>query len=82
MTEDYEFHVSGLLGPVVRSALPELTACAAPTECVLTGMADGPDDVTQLLERLADHHLVATHIVISSGDRWVHGETRPDPGGG
>jgi hypothetical protein len=70
MTAAYEFHVSGLLGPVVLSALPELTASDEPEHSVLTGKAQGPEDIVELLCRLTDYRLVATHIVITQDTRW------------
>ena len=70
MAEMYEFHVTGLIGPVVESALPELTTQAAMEHSVLTGMASEPRDVQELLHKLTDHGLVADHIVIATGTRW------------
>jgi len=66
----YEFHVAGLIGPVVRSALPELTTGAGDRNSVLSGRADGPDDVDRVLRRLGDAGLTPTHIVISHERRW------------
>jgi hypothetical protein len=75
----YEFHVTGLIGPVVEAALPELTSQAAPKHSVLTGTTDEALDVQTLLDKLTDHGLVADHIVIATGTRWR--DTRP-PGTG
>jgi hypothetical protein len=66
----YEFHVTGLIGPVVEAALPELTSQAAPKHSVLIGTADEPLDLQTLLGKLTDHGLVADHIVIATGTRW------------
>lgn len=66
----YEFHVTGLIGPVVEAALPDLTSLPAPKHCVLTGTADEPMDVQTLLAKLTDHGLVADHIVIAPSTRW------------
>jgi len=68
--EIYEFHVAGLIGPVVRSALPELTTGAGDRNSVLSGTANGPDDVDRVLQRLGDAGLAPSHIVISNGRRW------------
>lgn len=70
MAEVYEFHVAGLIGPVVRSALPELATGAGDRNSVLSGKADGPDDVDRVLRQLGDAGLTPSHIVISSGGRW------------
>ena len=70
MAEIYEFRVAGLIGPVVRAAMPELSADNWSPHSVLTGTADGPDDVDGLLRRLTDHGLVASHIRISNQTRW------------
>jgi len=69
MTE-YEFHVSGLIGPVVEAALPELSAGVHRPHSVLSGTANGPDDVDGMLRWLTEHGLEATHITISNGNRW------------
>lgn len=70
MSAMYEFHVTGLIGPVVEAALPELTSQAARKHSVLTGTAQEPLDVQALLGKLTDHGLVADHIVLSAGTRW------------
>lgn len=70
MPEMYEFHVAGLIGPVVRAALPELTPHPNARHSVLTGTAPGPSEVQELLHRLTDHGLVTDHIVIARDDRW------------
>ena len=70
MAEIYEFHVAGLIGPVVRSALPEFTTGPGGRDSVLSGTANSPDDVDRMLQRLGDAGLTATHIVITSNKRW------------
>ena len=70
MADVYEFHVTGLVGPVIEAALPELTIGAPPPSSVLIGTADNPDGVTVLLGRLAEHGLVADHILLSDPCRW------------
>ena len=70
MSAVYEFHVTGLIGPVVESALPELTPHPAPKHSVLTGTAGEPRVVQELLDKLTDHGLVADHIVIAARTRW------------
>jgi hypothetical protein len=70
VAEIYEFHVTGLIGPVVRSALPELATGAGEKNSVLSGTANGPEEVDQVLRRLGDAGLTPSHIVISNGRRW------------
>ena len=77
MTEVYEFHVAGLVGPVVRAALPELSVDAPPPGSVLTGTARSADEVNGLLGWLADHGLEADHILIS-GRHWRTAEPPPE----
>jgi hypothetical protein len=70
VAEIYEFHVAGLVGPVVRSALPELATGAGEKNSVLCGTAEGPDEVEKVLRQLGDAGLDPNHIVISNGRRW------------
>ena len=69
MTE-YEFHVSGVIGPVVESALPELSADIDGRHSLLRGTAQSADDVQGVLHWLAEHGLEATQITITDGNRW------------
>jgi hypothetical protein len=66
----YEFHVVGLLGPVLRGALADLSVDTADRESVLTGTADAPGDVAALLGRLTDAGIVTNQIRISPVTRW------------
>lgn len=70
MPEMYEFHVTGLIGPVIRAALSELTTQPESKHSVLTGTVDETRDVVTLLNKLTDHGLVADHIVIARDTRW------------
>ena len=71
MAQDfYEFHVAGLIGPVIRSALPELSISAEPLGTFLTGRVHELVEVDDLLRRLHDQGLITTHIVISEQDYW------------
>lgn len=70
MADVYEFHVVGLLGPVLRGALADLAVDAADRESVLTGTAQEPGDITTLLRQLDDSGIVPTHIRISRTTRW------------
>jgi hypothetical protein len=72
MADRYEFRVTGLLGPVVQSALPELTAESSARDSVLTGTAPTTAVVDELLCRLREVGLTPSHILIASDSRW-HG---------
>jgi hypothetical protein len=72
VAEVYEFHVTGMVGPVVRAALPELSADAQNRVSVLTGTAASPEDVDDLLRRISDAGLKTTHILITRENRWQH----------
>ena len=77
MPEVYEFHVAGLIGPVVRAALPELSADSQDKRSVLTGTAESAEAIDDLLRRIGDAGLNPTHIVINRESRW-HQPTSPD----
>ena len=65
----YEFHVAGLIGPVIRSALPELTAHRESLATVVTGRVDDSDEVARLLRRLTDHGMIVTRLSITDPSR-------------
>jgi hypothetical protein len=70
MTDVYEFHIAGLISPVVRAALPELVTGTGSRDTMLTGRVTEPGQIQDLLARLNDNGLTATHIVIASRARW------------
>ena len=72
MAEVYEFHVTGEIGPVVRAALPELSADAQSRVSVLTGTAESAEAVDDLLRRIGNAGLKTTHILITRESRWQH----------
>ena len=78
MAEVYEFHVAGVIGPVVRAALPELSADSQDKLSVLTGTAQSPEAVDDLLRRITDAGLNPTHIVINREGRWHQPPTSSD----
>jgi len=78
MAEVYEFHVAGVVGPVVRAALPELSADSQDKRSVLTGTAQSPEAVDDLLRRIDDAGLEPTLIVINRETRWQHRTLPPD----
>lgn len=83
MTDFYEFHIAGLITPVVRSGLPELVAGTGSRDTVLTGRVDDPSDIDHLLRRLDDNELITTHVVIARRTRWdrsLGSETGLPPG--
>lgn len=55
----YEFRVTGGIGPFVRSALPEFTDVPVPAFSVLTGTVRHIDDLRRLLDALEAHGLAA-----------------------
>ncbi|MEP6559695.1 MAG: hypothetical protein ABJD68_01285 [Nakamurella sp.] len=80
MADLYEFHVAGRIGPVIRSALPELATGPEGMNSVLSGAASGHEEVDRMLRRLDDAGLTATHIVITDEQRWrpqVSAESTP-----
>jgi hypothetical protein len=78
MAEVYEFHVAGVVGPVVRAALPELSADSQDKRSVLTGTAQSAEAVDELLRRIDDAGLEPTLIVINRETRWQHSTLPPD----
>lgn len=70
MPDIYEFHVGGLIGPVIQSALPELISTDNGHQTKLFGTAAEPADVHRLLTRLTDSGLIANHILLSNQARW------------
>ena len=78
MPEVYEFHVAGVIGPVVRAALPELSADSQEKRSVLTGTAESADAVDDLLQRISDAGLDTTLIVINRESRWHQPPMPPD----
>ena len=75
MAEVYEFHVTGVIGPVIKAALPELSADSQNRRSVLTGTADSPEAVNDLLRRIGDAGLTTTHILINREGRWREAAT-------
>lgn len=78
MSEVYEFHVAGVVGPVVRAALPELSADSQHRVSVLTGTVATADAVDDLLRRISAAGLDTTHILITRESRWQQGAIPAD----
>ena len=65
MADVYEFRIRGRIGPVVRSAFPELeTTCAVPGTR-LNGRGGDAAEVCELLHRLDDEGLIATDVLMT-----------------
>lgn len=70
MADVYEFHVAGAIGPVLRSALADLATGVTGKQSVLTGTAEDPEVIDDVLRRLDACGLVPTEIRISHENRW------------
>jgi hypothetical protein len=64
----YEFHIAGPIGPLVRAALPELTAHVVPAFTMLTGTTNDHDHLQALLAVLTAHGYTAHNIQASPTD--------------
>ena len=64
MADLYEFRVAGEIGPVIRSAIPELTAHLADQCSILTGCAHSPHAFADVLRQLEVLGLVETEIFV------------------
>ena len=65
MNDDYEFRVTGLIGPLTRAAMPELDSYSYEQETTLTGTAPDEQHIDALLERLDDADVTTNGIVIT-----------------
>jgi hypothetical protein len=70
VAEVYEFHIAGLVGPVVRAALSDLTSHDGPPMSLLSGTADSPAEIDNLLRVLYEHGVCADRILLTRHDRW------------
>lgn len=61
----YEFRVSGRLGPVLRSALPELSAATAGSSTIITGCLREAAEIEALLHQLSQFGATITVIHLS-----------------
>ena len=66
MRDIYELKVTGTLGPLMQTCLPEFTTAAEAPATVLTGTVGGPDDLRRLLDLLAAHGMPALDVHITS----------------
>jgi hypothetical protein len=58
--------------------LPELSADSQDRVSVLTGTAESPAAVDDLLRRISDAGLQTTHILITRESRWQHSTVPAD----
>lgn len=65
MSDDYEFRVTGVVGPLTRAAMPELESCRCEQETTLTGTAPDEQHIRALLERLDNADLTTNDIIIT-----------------
>jgi hypothetical protein len=63
----YEFQVSGLLGPVLRAALPELTVSTAAASTIITGGPAEPTEIAALVGRFHEWGVVVIDVRIGPG---------------
>jgi len=68
---EYEFRVAGSVGPVIRSAMSELTTTAEHRQTVLTGATGEPADINDMLALLGRAGLIPSLIVLSDRQRWI-----------
>ena len=52
MSDLYEFEITGTVGPLIRSCLPELDTVTESASTVLTGTVRGPDELRRVLDLL------------------------------
>lgn len=64
MTAIYEFQVSGLVGSVIRSALPEMQTFEQASGRTLRGTADERGEIDRLLELIQTMNLVLQRLQI------------------
>ncbi len=79
MDDLYEFRVTGTIGPVIRSAIPELTSCRTERSWVLTGDAVGPADIARVLRLLEKFRIVETDIHVRRVTKSCPDDTQPTP---
>jgi hypothetical protein len=66
MPELYEFTISGTIGPLIESCLPDLHPIAETRWTVLIGTVAGPAELHRVLDRLDAHGTPALDIRINN----------------
>lgn len=76
MPELYEIEITGSIGPLIQSCLPDFSVVAESPWTVLSGTVRGPDDLHRVLDLLQAHGTPALDIRITHH----HDESAPSPG--
>ena len=69
MAPIYEFHVVGVVGAVVRAALPEMVMIEQPPRRTLHGTAADRREIERVLELIQTLHVNVRWLQISTGKR-------------
>jgi hypothetical protein len=72
LPERYELGVTGRIGPLIRSCLPQFTETVENESTVLTGTARCPEDLHRMLDLLTTHGLTSQEIRLTH-----HTDTTP-----
>ena len=75
MSDLYEFEITGTIGPLIESCLPELDTVAESASTLLTGTVGGPDELRRVLDLLDAHGKPALDV------RITHHRDDPATGG-
>lgn len=73
----YEFRVTGLIGPLTRAAMPELTSAECAKDSRLVGSVPDGQHITSLLDRLDQALIVINDIVITRTAHLERGTAHP-----
>jgi hypothetical protein len=73
--ELYEIEITGSIGPLIQSCLPEFGVVVESSWTVLTGTVHGPDDLHRVLDLLHTHGTPAVDIRITPH----RDESKPTP---
>ncbi len=65
MNDEYEFRVTGLIGPLTQAAMPELESYRSEQETILIGTAPDEEHLSALLERLDHAHVTTSEVLIT-----------------
>ena len=68
MDTSYEFRVAGRLGPVLRSALADLSPSVEQRQTILSGTVADREELCRLLARLRELRLDAVDIRLAPGE--------------
>jgi hypothetical protein len=65
LSDLYEFEITGTIGPLIRSCLPELDTVTESASTMLTGTVCGPDELRRVLDLLDAHGAPALDVRIT-----------------